>query len=327
MKGVFKGWMSWGSTDSKGSFYVDKNGVPSKQVQCIDPNEMGTWSEWSAEGPCEGTCPDNSFHKHRRTCLGDYCGDGPTTKNGRKCLRVELEERLNPTEPALQYRFIEKVTEGRQCSVGISNVDIDVWTEFNGQESHRVFYNHGDYCHFPSFGKGWFDQVMDNGDHVQMGVECENEWNYADYSIAKKGEKCRLICKNLSGTENVYEPKQQGEVVEADSSVFYCRSPIPIFAFQNSGCHKELIKAKINDVYWCEYDFFTGNNVCDDNSYGYYPDEYYLEESNSEKNERYHTKVGPITGCKGRVLCDRSFQNVPIGLCLPARHTFLENLY
>ena len=146
---------------------------------------------------------------------------------------------------------------------------------------------------------------MDNGDHVQMGVECENEWNYADYSIAKKGEKCRLICKNLSGTENAYEPKIQGEYTEVYSTVFYCRSPIPIFAFQNTGCHKEMIRNKINDVYWCEYDFFTGKNVCEENSYGYYPDEYYLEKSNSEINERSH-KVGLITECKCRILCDRN---------------------
>ena len=51
MKGVFKGWKSWGATDSDSNYFVDKNGVPSKQAECVSTEEVGSWSEWSAEGP------------------------------------------------------------------------------------------------------------------------------------------------------------------------------------------------------------------------------------------------------------------------------------
>ena len=284
MKGVFKGWMSWGATDSWGNFYVDKKGVPSKQAQCIDPNGIGTWSEWSAEGPCEGTCPDNSFHKHRRTCSNGNCDNGSSIKNGRKCLRVEFDGKLLPTEPALYYSKIERETQGRQCSVGIAHASIDVWTEAHGDQSYEVYFNVGDYCHFPSFGKGWFDQVMDNGDHVQMGVKCENDWNYEDYSIAKKGEKCRLICKNLSGTDNVYRP------IDDEYADFQCRSPLPIFAFQDRKCHKELVRHIIKDV----YSYYVPDKYDDSNS----------NKSNLEKNARSHDYKGDhIAGRKSSMLC------------------------
>ena len=44
MKGVFKKWKTWGSTDDEGNYYVDKNGVPSKQELC--GAVPGVWSEW-----------------------------------------------------------------------------------------------------------------------------------------------------------------------------------------------------------------------------------------------------------------------------------------
>ena len=109
-----------------------------------------------------------------------------------------------------------------------------VYTRTFGEDPDNVHFNVGNYCHFPSFGKGWFDEVMENGDRVQMGVECENDWNYEDHSLAKKGENCRLICKNLSGTDNVYKP------IKNEDAHFKCQSPIPIFAFQSKNCHKDL---------------------------------------------------------------------------------------
>ena len=88
---------------------------------------------------------------------------------------------------------------------------------------------------------------MKNGDHVQMGVECysdyvDNEhvpssWNYEDHSIAAYGQRCNLVCKNLSGTNNQYKP------IYADHAYFYCERPIPMFAFQKRKCHRNLIAA------------------------------------------------------------------------------------
>ena len=112
-----------------------------------------------------------------------------------------------------------------------------------GENPYNAHFNVGEYCHFPSFGKGWFDKVMENGDHVQMGVECENDWNYEDHSIAMKGENCRLVCKNLSGTGNFYKP------IKEEEANFKCRSPIPIFAFQNKKCHKDLDRDIVYQVY------------------------------------------------------------------------------
>ena len=68
-------------------------------------------------------------------------------------------------------------------------------------------------------------------------------------------------------------------------AVFHCHSPIPIFAFKSTKCHRDLIEAKIKDIY----------------SYYEYDDSYF-DEINSEKNERHGTKGGPITECKLRVL-------------------------
>ena len=117
-----------------------------------------------------------------------------------------------------------------------------------------MWFNEGIYCHFPSFGKGWFDKVMANGDHVQMGVECEKlwdykdfnnpvyeDWNYEDHSIAWKGQNCRLVCKNLSDNDNVYTP------ITDKFIHFKCRSPIPIFAFQKKNCHKNLVTGEFYD--------------------------------------------------------------------------------
>ena len=110
-----------------------------------------------------------------------------------------------------------------------------------------MYFNKQNYCHFPSFGKGWFDQVMDNGDHVQMGVQCNNGWDNADHSIARVGQGCQLVCKNLSGNNNAYLPiannwtsNSKGEWYPKDL-MFTCSSPIPLFAFQNENCNRNLI--------------------------------------------------------------------------------------
>ena len=93
--------------------------------------------------------------------------------------------------------------------------------------------------------KGWFNGTMENGDHVQMGVECysdyvDNEWvlsnwNYEDHTIASLWDDCKLVCKNLSGTKNQYKP------IHADDAYFQCERPIPIFAFQKRNCNRNLL--------------------------------------------------------------------------------------
>ena len=103
MKGVFNGWKSWGAIDSNGDYYVDQNGAPSKQAKCVDSTEVGSWSEWSAEGPCEGSCPDVSFHKHYRTCSNGKC-IGESVKNGRKCLKAEFKKRYG-IEPISDWTY------------------------------------------------------------------------------------------------------------------------------------------------------------------------------------------------------------------------------
>ena len=75
-----------------------------------------------------------------------------------------------------------------------------------------------------------------------MGVECENDWNYETHSIAKKGQTCNFVCKNKSGSGNVYQP------LTNQWSSFKCKSPIPIFAFQEENCNKNLMPDE-DDVY------------------------------------------------------------------------------
>ena len=37
MKGVFKKWKQWGDVDENGNYWVDNEGVPSKQADCKEP--------------------------------------------------------------------------------------------------------------------------------------------------------------------------------------------------------------------------------------------------------------------------------------------------
>ena len=120
------------------------------------------------------------------------------------------------------------------------------------ETNHQIYFNRQKFCHFPSFGKGWFDQVMENGDHVQMGVQCENEWNKPDHSIAEYGQTCHLVCKNLSGNDNVYLPHANNWTLRPNvvgwedlwipsDLQFECQSPIPMFAFQSKKCNRNLM--------------------------------------------------------------------------------------
>ena len=93
MKGVFKKWRTWGDKDDQGNFFVDQNGVPSKQLECgvVD----GVWAEWS-DFSCQGSCPGNQLMKRTRKCLdskeksvelsSDQC-IGESEELGEKCLK------------------------------------------------------------------------------------------------------------------------------------------------------------------------------------------------------------------------------------------------
>ena len=276
MKGVFKKWKNWGDKDEEGNYYVDQNGVPSKQQACAVLNGIwGEWSEWS----CQGSCPSDQFIKRTRKCV-DGEGEelpleqciGESEEIDGKCLQIDSA--LPSVEPITSYEhltdnslFQHNTIQGNEAYPCSSRSE---WSIFNQDYrltyglSIAMYFNRQNFCHFPSFGMGWSDQVMENGDHVQMGVQCENDWNKPNYSIAEFGQTCQLVCKNLSGNENVYLPvadnwtQRSGTWIPADLT-FRCQSPIPIFAFQSEKCNKYLIRnngtyKKYNDCYqdWME---------------------------------------------------------------------------
>ena len=257
MKGVFKKWRTWGDKDDQGNFFVDQNGVPSKQLECgvVD----GVWAEWS-DFSCQGSCPGNQLMKRTRKCLdskeksvelsSDQC-IGESEEVGEKCLKIDFDEpsvepitKTEYDEDSSLFQSLEKNPCVAEMLHAVPNKDYFV---SDSSTNHEMYFNRQEFCHFPSFGKGWFDEVMENGDHVQMGVQCENDWNMADHSFATKGQTCQLVCKNLSGNKNVYTPVAKDWARRIGSGWipvdlrFQCQSPIPIFAFQKEKCNKNLI--------------------------------------------------------------------------------------
>ena len=209
---------------------------------------------------CQGTCPGDSFIKRTRECSNDHCV-GASEEIQRKCLQVDVDQKL--VEPVTRNELAEAgfiwgtsswcfnssgtgsaCVDEHQCSVR----QAPGW--LNKDYNEVIYFNEGNHCSFPSFGKGWFDQIMENGDHVQMGVECDGGFNNEDHSIAVVGETCHLVCKNLSGNDNIYSP------VTNEFTSFQCKSPIPIFAFQSKKCNRDLSKTSktYNDCYsdWLE---------------------------------------------------------------------------
>ena len=79
--------------------------IPTEGIESIDSkNELFKNRKMlnpGAEGPCEGSCPDVSFHKHYRTCSNGKC-EGESVKNGRKCLQAEFTKRYG-IEPITDY--------------------------------------------------------------------------------------------------------------------------------------------------------------------------------------------------------------------------------
>ena len=128
MKGVFKKWKQWGDVDENGNFWVDNEGVPSKQEDCKEPiqcavngvpckPEWDDWNDWS----CQGSCPENSVKKRSRGCRDsdtqtsiplENCDslDGEAEETGEKCLNVDFDQ-----------PFIEPVTR-TELQVGCSHV-------------------------------------------------------------------------------------------------------------------------------------------------------------------------------------------------------------
>ena len=77
MKGVFKKWRTWGDKDDQGNFFVDQNGVPSKQLECGIVH--GVWAEWS-DFSCQGSYPKKNDYKWH------YTNHYSLMKRTRKCL-------------------------------------------------------------------------------------------------------------------------------------------------------------------------------------------------------------------------------------------------
>ena len=75
----------------------------------------------------------------------------------------------------------------------------------------------GEYCNFPSFGNGWFDEEID-GVRVQLGVECGNGEVYdnGDHVIASRGSKCNFVCKTEDGDRTSY--RKEVYLIEGPSS-------------------------------------------------------------------------------------------------------------
>ena len=132
MKGVFKRWQTWGATDKDGNYFVDKNGVPSKQKNCGAPPLRGTWTEWG-DFSCQGSCTEDSFIKRTRTCVdkdtlkeiaNDQCVGESEEVQG-KCLKIDSD--ANPSvlvEPINKKEYDEDSSvfqgdEVNQCATGM----------------------------------------------------------------------------------------------------------------------------------------------------------------------------------------------------------------
>ena len=110
MKGVFKKWKTWGDQDEDGNYWVDKNGVPSKQLACgMLDGKWGEWSEWS----CQGDCPTDQFLKRTRKCVDketsaelplDQC-IGESEEIDGKCLQID---QIQPQKSELPVAMNEK---------------------------------------------------------------------------------------------------------------------------------------------------------------------------------------------------------------------------
>ena len=266
MKGVFKKWKTWGDQDEDGNYWVDKDGVPSKQLACgILDGKWGEWSEWS----CQGNCPTDQFIKRTRKCVHketsaelplDQC-IGESEEIDGKCLQIDSIPSYEPLTKT-EYLADKSLFSGNEVYPCATGMNYGIWNAdyliSSSSNNHQMYFNRQNFCHFPSFGKGWFDQVMENGDHVQMGVQCETEfnvpngWNKPDHSIAEYGQMCQLVCKNLSDNDNVYLPLANNwtlrpnvigyEDIWIPSDLrFQCQSPIPMFAFQSEKCNKNLM--------------------------------------------------------------------------------------
>lgn len=186
--GVVKGWVAFNHTDSEGKYPLDQNGNGGKQAACV-LNEVGTWGNWSEFGSCDAKCGLGE-QKRTRECSSGYCGV-ESAEETRKCLAYEdyTISRIHP------------------CG--------------NEREAMWEIKNEGYHCLFPSFGRGWGEEVID-GEKVQMGVECEGDeaWNYDTYSIAGLNTKCKVVCRGEKGGE--YIPKT------SEWYKFSCQSPIPV---------------------------------------------------------------------------------------------------
>jgi len=182
---------------------VDNAGKP--YIDECEPTEITEWNNWGHWSACPATC-GVGYQTRSRTCPGDYCeGDGTESK------------------ACVDYK---------STSCGASGS----WYPFNW--NHSVKFNEGNYCIFPSYGKGWFDQELD-GTRVQIGVECtgDDTHDMGDHVIAAKGSQCKLVCKADNGEE--YRTKNID-----GRAAFTCSNPIPIQMYPKGACYRNPFKSE-----------------------------------------------------------------------------------
>ena len=94
------------------------------------------------------------------------------------------------------------------------------------------YWNHGNICVLPSFD-GWpkATEVMENGERVEMGLECEGDevYDMDKYWITKPGAKCKIVCRGDMGGK--YLPKT------IHWHKLACNTPIPVQHVNPVGCY------------------------------------------------------------------------------------------
>lgn len=187
---VNKKWVTW--PDEK--FY--DAGILSKA--CVAPDDVAAWNPWGEWGDCSNDCGMGT-QTRTRTCSGDWCGEPSEASESQQCHQVLSKD----------------------CGThgGISPHSY----------THTSWYWFTDSCIFPSYGKGWYDEVVD-GEHLQVGIECEGGFDKDGMHYAPAGAKCHTTCRSDKG--NNY-----GTGVSYKTS-FTCGTTLLSNLFQDENCYK-----------------------------------------------------------------------------------------